>query len=248
MKEKNNIYFVSDAHLGTPDYYSSLEREKLLIKWIEEVAVDAKEIYLLGDIFDFWFEYKHLVPRGFTRFLGTLAKLTDSGIKIYFFTGNHDMWVFDYLPMETGVEVCREPVIKEYNGKRFYIAHGDGLGPFDKKYKLLKAVFKSSVCQWLFKRFHPSFSFWIAQSWSSNSREKHYLPEHPNFEEEWLVRYSRMVLAQQNIDYFVFGHRHIPYQYKLNEKSTITNLGDWLINFSYAVFDGEELRQYTKYV
>ncbi|NLA23647.1 MAG: UDP-2,3-diacylglucosamine diphosphatase [Bacteroidales bacterium] len=248
MSEKNKIYFLSDAHLGIPDFESSLEREKLLVKWLEEVSLDAKEIYLLGDIFDFWFEYKKLAPRGFTRFLGTLAKLTDSGVKIYFFTGNHDMWVFDYLPKETGVIICREPEIKEFSGKRFYIAHGDGLGPFDKKFKLLKRVFKSKTCQWFFKRLHPNFSFWIAQSWSRNSRKKHKLPEHPNFEEEWLVKYARMVLEEQHIDHFVFGHRHIPYQYQLNEKSSITNLGDWLINFSYAVFDGEELKQFKGYV
>jgi len=239
---------VSDAHLGTPDYLSSLAREKKLIQWIEEASKDASEIYLLGDIFDFWFEYKHLVPRGFTRFLGTLAKLTDSGVKIYFFTGNHDMWVFDYLPKETGVIICREPVIREFAGKSMYIAHGDGLGPFDKKYRLLKRVFKSPFCQWFFKRLHPNLSFWLAHTWSAGSRKKHYLPEHPDFEQEWLIRYAKMVLAERHIDYFVFGHRHIPYQYQLNENSSITNLGDWLINFSYAVFDGNELKQYRNYM
>ena len=243
MIEKTNIYFVSDAHLGAPGLKSSFEREKLLINWLTEVSADAKEIYLLGDIFDFWFEYKRLAPRGYTRLLCKLADITEAGIPVYFFTGNHDMWVFDYLPLETGVTVCREPVEREYNGKKFYIAHGDGLGPFDKKYKLLKACFKSKFCQWLFQRFHPNFSFWIAHSWSSNSRKKHYLPDKPDYEEEWLVRYSRMVLQKKHIDHFVFGHRHIPYQYKLNENSMITNLGDWLINFTYAVFDGENMKQ-----
>jgi len=243
LTEKTKIYFVSDAHLGAPDYQSSLIREKLLVKWLEEIRTDAAEIYLLGDIFDFWFEYKRLVPKGFTRLLGTLAQITESGTPVYFFTGNHDMWIFGYLPQETGVIIYNEPIEREYFGKKFYIAHGDGLGPFDKKYKLLKQVFKSSVSQWFFKRLHPNFAFWLAHTWSSSSRKKHFLPEKPEFEEEWLVKYARIVLAEKHIDHFVFGHRHIPYQYELSENSTITNLGDWLINFTYAVFDGKELKQ-----
>jgi len=243
LTDGKKIYFVSDAHLGAPGALSSHERERLLVEWLEMAAKDAEEIYLMGDIFDFWFEFKRLVPRGFTRFLGTLAKITDSGIRVYYFTGNHDMWIFDYLPSETGIVLLREPLIKQIGGKTFYLAHGDGLGPFDKKYKILKSIFNSRFCQWWFKRLHPSFSFWIAHTWSTNSRKKHRLPEKPDFEKEWLVQYSRSVLEQQHIDYFIFGHRHICYQYPLNKKSRLINLGDWLINFSYAVFDGFDVEQ-----
>lgn len=242
MNTKKNIYFVSDAHLGAPNSTQSLIREKKLVAWLNEIAKDASEIYLLGDIFDFWFEYKRVVPKGFTRFLGTIATLTDSGIPIHFFTGNHDLWVADYLSAETGVIIHREPIEKTYGGKRFFIAHGDGLGPFDKKYKLLKKVFLCKTCQWLFKRLHPNFGIWFASSWSAKSRANHNLPEKPDFESEWLVKFARLTLETEAFDYFIFGHRHIPYQYQLNETSQLTNLGDWLINFTYAVFDGEQLQ------
>ena len=241
MNKKKHIYFVSDAHLGAANYTDSLEREKLLVKWLNMVAENADEIYLLGDIFDFWFEYKRVVPRGFTRFLGTLATLSDKGIPIHFFTGNHYLWIGDYLPRETGVQIHREPISRTWNGVDFYIAHGDGLGPFDKKYKLLKKLFLCKPCHWLFSRIHPNFAIWFAHKWSANSRAKHYLPKTPDYESEWLVKYARIISEEKHYDNFVFGHRHIPYQYKLSDKSKVTNLGDWLINFTYAVFDGEEL-------
>lgn len=237
---------MSDVHLGFPSHEESLERERLLVQWLKEAEKDAAEIYLLGDIFDFWFEYKSVVPRGYTRFLGTLAEITDKGIPVHYFTGNHDIWVFDYLPTETGVCVHREPIIKEWNGKRFYLAHGDGLGPFDKNYKLLKAVFTNKFLQWCFKRIHPNFSIGLAYKWSNHSRKKHHYPKQVEAEKEWLVRYARMVLQKEHFDFFIFGHRHIPYQVQLEENSLFTNLGDWIKNFSYAVFDGErlELRYY----
>ena len=158
MGEKTKTYFISDTHLGFPDYEQSLKREKILVQWLDFIGNDAKEIYLLGDIFDFWYEYKRVVPRGFVRFLGKLARLSDSGIPIHYFTGNHDIWVYDYLPKETGVILHRSPVEKVIDGKLFFIAHGDGLGPYDRKYKMLKALFTNPVAQWLFSRLHTNFA------------------------------------------------------------------------------------------
>ncbi|MFP4663133.1 MAG: UDP-2,3-diacylglucosamine diphosphatase [Bacteroidales bacterium] len=242
MTHNKKTYFVSDVHLGAPDFESSLKREKLLVQWLEEKSKDAEAFYLLGDIFDFWFEYKRVVPRGFTRFLGTLSKLTDQGIPIYFFTGNHDIWVFDYLPRETGVSVIKGVHITSIKGKQFYIAHGDGLGPYDKKYNALKKIFTNKFLQWAFKRIHPNFSVGFAHRWSKYSRGKHEYPETPDYEKEWLVQHARDVLKNDDFDYFVFGHRHIPIKHELSGKSTFINLGDWLQNFSYGEFDGETFR------
>jgi UDP-2,3-diacylglucosamine hydrolase len=241
LKNKKNIYFLSDAHLGAPRNLPSIEREKLLVKWLYEIANDAAEIYFLGDIFDFWFEYKRVVPRGFTRFLGTVALLSDKGIPIHFFTGNHDLWIDDYLPKETGVIVHRNPIKILIKDKKFFIAHGDGLGNFDKNYKLLKKVFLCKPCIWFFKRLHPNFAICLAHKWSTSSRQKHKLPKQPDYENEWLVKFAQETLQTEHFDFFIFGHRHIPFQFQLNSKSKITNLGDWLINFSYAVFDGNDL-------
>jgi len=243
LTHDKKTYFVSDVHLGAPDFESSLKREKLLVRWLEEKSKDAEAIYLLGDIFDFWFEYKRVVPRGFTRFLGTLSKLTDAGIPIYFFTGNHDIWVFDYLPRETGVSVIKDVHITSIHGKQFYIAHGDGLGPYDKSYNFLKKIFTSRVLQWAFKRIHPNFSVGFAHRWSKYSRGKHQITNVPDYEAEWLVKHARDVLKEgKTYDYFVFGHRHIPIKHKLNDTSTFVNLGDWLQTFSYGEFDGNEFR------
>ena len=150
------IYFASDFHLGAPNDEISNKREKLLIKWLDEIKLDAQEIYLVGDIFDFWFEYKHAIPKGFVRLQGKIAEITDSGIPVHVFTGNHDMWIFDYLPKELGIQLYREPIEREYNGKQFLIGHGDGLGPGDIQYKMLKTVFSSRICQWAFARIHPN--------------------------------------------------------------------------------------------
>ncbi|HBS87118.1 MAG: UDP-2,3-diacylglucosamine hydrolase [Bacteroidetes bacterium GWF2_38_335] len=242
MNTGKNIYFVSDAHLGFPNAKASMEREKKLVRWLDSIKNQTKELYLMGDIFDFWFEYKKVVPRGFTRFLGKIAEFTDAGIPVYFFTGNHDIWVFKYLPEETGIIKQTEPVVKEFDGKTFFIGHGDGLGPYDKAFKRLKWIFKGKFFQWLFHRFHPNFGITIAHSWSRKSRYSKPDPmkEKIVHEEEWLVMYSRTVLKTQSVDYFVFGHRHIPMQYKLDEKSTMINLGDWINNFSYGIWDGEK--------
>jgi len=244
------IYFASDFHLGAPDAVTSLKREKLLVKWLDEIKTDAQEIYLVGDVFDFWFEYKTAVPKGFVRLLGKLAELADMGIVLHYFTGNHDMWVFDYLPSEIGLTIYRGVLEKEYNGKQFYIAHGDGLGPGDRGYKFIKKVFANPVCQWLFARLHPNFGIRMANFWSGKSRlhtgssDEKFLGE----EKEWLVIYSKDVLQKKHIDYFIFGHRHLPLDISLGSKSKYINLGEWMNYASYAVFDGEktELKYFKK--
>jgi UDP-2,3-diacylglucosamine hydrolase len=237
------IYFASDFHLGIPDYNSSLEREKKIIRWLDAIKHDAAEIYLLGDVFDFWFEYRTVVPRGFVRLLGKIAELTDSGIPVHWFTGNHDMWIFDYIPKELNVILHRSPVQKEYNGKKFYIAHGDGLGPGDYGYKFIKKVFASRVCQWLFARIHPNLGIRVARYWSGKSRiatgryEEKYLGD----EKEYLAVYSKEILAKEHFDYLIFGHRHLPLDVTFG-KSRYINLGDWVKYFTYSVFDGNELK------
>ncbi|MCK4750950.1 MAG: UDP-2,3-diacylglucosamine diphosphatase [Bacteroidales bacterium] len=220
----------------------SLVREKKVVEWLEEISQEASEIYLLGDIFDYWFEYKKVVPRGFTRFLGKIAQLTDAGIKVNYFTGNHDVWVFDYLPTEIGVEVFRHPITREYGGKKFYIGHGDGLGPGQTGYKLLKWLFTNKIAQWLYARVHPNFATGFAHRWSRKSRyDKGVTTEWLGDDKEYLIVYARELLKKEHFDYFIFGHRHMPLEYDLNENSRFIYLGDWIENFSYAVFDGTTL-------
>jgi UDP-2,3-diacylglucosamine hydrolase len=237
------IYFASDFHLGVPDYSSSLEREKRIVRWLQTIENNCEELYLLGDVFDFWFEYKTVVPRGHVRLLGKLAELSDKGIKIHYFTGNHDMWTFDYFVKEIGVELHRNPIEKEYNGKKFYIGHGDGLGPGDHGYKFIKKVFASPVSQWLFARLHPNLGVGIAQYFSRKSRvatgniDEVFLGE----EKEWLLIHSKELLTKKHYDYLIFGHRHLPLDIKINDSSRYINLGDWFKNNTYAVFDGNNL-------
>lgn len=244
MQQDKKIYFASDFHLGVPDYASSLEREKKIVRWLDTIKHDAEEIYLLGDVFDFWFEYKRVVPRGYVRLLGKIAELTDSGIPIHWFTGNHDMWIFDYVPKELNVIMHRAPIQKEYNGMKFYIAHGDGLGPGDHGYKFIKKVFASTTCQWLFARIHPNLGMRIANYWSGKSRiatgnyEEKYLGD----EKEFLVLYSKEILAKEHFDYLIFGHRHLPLDVRIGN-SRYVNLGDWVNYFTYAIFDGNDLKQ-----
>ena len=238
------IYFASDFHLGAPNDEISNKREKLLIKWLDEIKLDAQEIYLVGDIFDFWFEYKHAIPKGFVRLQGKIAEITDSGIPVHVFTGNHDMWIFDYLPKELGIQLYREPIEREYNGKQFLIGHGDGLGPGDIQYKMLKTVFSSRICQWAFARIHPNLGIAIANAWSKSSRKSSigYNEVFHGEDKELLVLYCKEYLQKNpNIDYFVFGHRHLPLHMKIGEKSTYINLGEWIKHNTYAAFDGEKM-------
>jgi UDP-2,3-diacylglucosamine hydrolase len=235
----SKIYLASDFHLGVPAKESSAMREQRLVAWLAQAQKDADEIFLVGDVFDFWFEYKHAVPRGYTRLLGKLSEITDSGIPIHWFTGNHDMWIFDYLPSECGITIHRKPVVREWDGKKYYIGHGDGLGPGDYGYKMLKKFFASPICQWLFARLHPNFGIGLAQLSSKKSRaatgqnDKVFLGE----ENEWLAIYCREMLQKEHFDVFIFGHRHLPIQMKLNDASSYINLGDWLNYYSYAVIE-----------
>lgn len=243
LPQNKKIYFASDFHLGVPNYNNSLAREKRLVAWLDSIKHDAAEIYLVGDLFDFWFEYKTVIPKYFTRLLGKLAELRDNNIPITFFTGNHDMWMFGYFEEELGIPVIRQPIDREINGKKFHIAHGDGLGPGDNGYKFIKKVFASKLCQWLFKWVHPDIGIGVANYFSGTSRKKtgdsdaKFLGE----ENEWLVIYSREKLQEQHRDFFIYGHRHLPMEIMLNENSKYINLGDWINHFTYAVFDGENV-------
>jgi len=242
MGIRNKIYFASDFHLGTGSYASSREREDRLGRWLDSIKDDASEIFLMGDVFDFWFEYKTVVPKGYIRFLGKLAELSDAGIKLWFFRGNHDMWMFDYFERELGVTIISNELEIERGGKKFYLHHGDGLGPGDTVYKFLKGFFRSKLCQWLFARLHPNFGVGLANYWSSHSRlanEKK--DDHKPGQQEWLVTFSNQVLQGQFYDYLVFGHRHLPLDIKLTDKSRYINLGEWVYACSYAVFDGVDI-------
>lgn len=237
------IYFASDFHLGVPTLESSLEREKSICRWLDHIKADAEEIYLVGDIFDFWFEHTFTVPKGFTRLLGKIAELTDSGIKVVFFTGNHDLWMRDYFIKELNVVIHHEPITRVYNNKTFYIGHGDGMGPGDRGYKLLKIVFTSKLCHWLYSRLHPNFSFWFARFTSRRSRittgdsDEKFL----GAEKEWLFLFCKDYLKQHKVDFFIFGHRHLPLELDIDGTAKYTNLGDWIKYRTYAVFDGQNL-------
>lgn len=249
MQAGKKIYFASDFHLGVPSFEKSLAREKRIVKWLDEIKLDAAEIYLMGDMFDFWFEYKYAAPKGFVRLLGKIAEITDSGIPVTFFTGNHDMWMFDYLPREIGVTIYKDPIEKEFNGKKFFLGHGDGLGPGDKGYKFIKKIFSNRFCQWLFARIHPNFGIGMANYWSRKSRLSNG-PEDEKFtgeENEWLVVFAKGVLQTKHFDYFIFGHRHLPLDIKLAENSRYINLGEWVNYNTYAVFDGNtvELKKFN---
>jgi UDP-2,3-diacylglucosamine hydrolase len=237
------VYFLSDFHLGTPGREESLRRERRIVAFLQKAAADAAAIFILGDMFDFWYEYRKVVPKGYVRLLGTLASLADTGLPIHFFAGNHDMWVRDYFQTELGIQVHHEPLRITIGAKRFLIGHGDGLGPGDHGYKLLKKVFRNPVCQWAFGILPPAIGIGVADHFSRRSRiatgnlEDRFLGE----DREWLVSYCRDVLRNERFDYFVFGHRHLPIDHRLDEHSRYVNLGDWLRYDSHAVFDGSDL-------
>ncbi len=236
-------YFASDFHLGVDGTETSAQRERRIVGWLDSISADAEAIYLVGDLFDYWFEYSQAIPRGFVRLLGKLAELRDSGIDIYAFTGNHDMWMFGYFEEELGIPVYREPIRRQLNGKNFIIGHGDGLGPGDHGYKFIKKVFASPVSQWLFARIHPNSGIRLMRYFSGQSRDMTNVPDFLGEDREWLVQYAKEVLETEHIDYFIFGHRHLPLDIKLNEGgSRYINLGDWLSYYTYAVFDSNEVQ------
>ena len=248
IPEGKKIYFASDNHLGAPTREASLPREKKFVSWLDEAKKDAAAIFLLGDLFDFWFEYKTVIPKGFARTFGKLAEISDAGIPIYYFVGNHDLWMHGYFEDELNIPVYHEPKEFIFNDKSFFIGHGDGLGPYDKGYKRMKKVFTNPVFKWLFRWLHPDLGVKIAQYMSvknkliSGDDDAKFLGE----ENEWLVQYSKKKFEEKPRDYFIFGHRHLPLEIKLNDSATYINLGDWITYYTYGVFDGEkfELKTY----
>lgn len=244
--KKSKIYFASDFHLGIPDHKSSLIREKKLVRWLELVSVDADEIFLMGDIFDFWFEYSYVVPKGYVRLLGKIAEITDNGIPVHVFRGNHDIWAFNYLKKELNVELHRKPMIREFDGKKIFLAHGDGLGPGDTGYKILKKVFEFKPNQFLFRWLHPDIGSWMGLYFSRRSRlaniakykKEEELDNHIKLKDEMLIYYAeRKALDLPEVDYFIFGHRHIPIIKKVGKKAEVVILGDWISYFTYGVFE-----------
>ena len=235
--ENKKIYFASDFHLGIPNKTESQEREKLIVLWLDTIKNDADSIYLLGDIFDFWFEYKKVIPKGFVRFLGKISELIDNGIKIYFFTGNHDMWMEEYFNEEIGVIVHKKNQIISHQNKQLFIGHGDGIDKTDYSYKLLNIIFKSKICKWLFSRLHPNFAFKIAQAWSRKSRGKIYNDTDINNGIEKLIEYCKKRQSIKAVDYYIFGHQHHPIKRNINQRCLYVNTGDWILHKTYAVLE-----------
>jgi UDP-2,3-diacylglucosamine hydrolase len=242
VKEKSKIFFASDFHLGLPTGTPPLDREKKVVSWLNSIREEAKEIYLIGDIFDFWWEYKLVVPKGFTRFLGTISSITDSGIPVHFFTGNHDMWIGSYLKDECDLIIHTSPLTTDFDGRRFHLAHGEGLGTKDIGYKILLSIFRNRPLQKMYSALHPSIGMGIGHRWSLNSRlgkgiTKEFLGE----DKEDLIRYAKGIMEKESIDFFIFGHRHLGMSYKLKEGPEILFLGDWIHSGNFAEWDGEKL-------
>jgi UDP-2,3-diacylglucosamine hydrolase len=243
MEQRTHTYFLSDLHLGANYIADRRQQERLVSAWLRSIAPTARRIYLLGDILDYWYEYRYVVPRGFTRFLGTLAEIADSGVEITWFIGNHDIWIFDYLPSEIGMRVIDGTLIEEIDGKRFFMSHGDGIGKLPLGFRLIRNLFRNKLCQTLFAAIHPRWTVGFAHRWSSHSRK------HPNIAEnsEQLVEFARkyVVVHPDEIDYFVFGHQHIVLQQKVGGGAEIVILGDWISHFSYGLFDGHRFGIHT---
>jgi UDP-2,3-diacylglucosamine hydrolase len=242
LKDSGKIFFASDFHLGLKAGSDPLDREKKVVRWLNTIAPDAREIFLVGDIFDFWWEYKLVVPRGFTRFLGTVSAITDSGIPVHFFTGNHDMWVGNYLSGECGITIHTTPYTQTFGGKKFLIVHGEGLGSESTGYKILLAIFRNKTLRDLYSMLHPFIGLGIGHKWSLSSRlgkgiTKEFLGE----ENEDLIKYSKSVLKNEHFDFFIFGHRHLPLLYDLKQDTTIVFLGDWINRGSFAEWDGKQI-------
>ncbi len=243
LPANKKIYFASDQHFGIPSVEKSQQRERKFVNWLDQIKQDAEVIFLLGDLFDFWFEYKKVVPKGFVRVLGKLAELRDSGIKIYFFVGNHDLWMEKYFETELNIPIFHHPQEFSFNSKKFLIGHGDGLGPGDLGYKRMKKVFTNPFSKWLYRWLHPDLGVRLAQYLSTKNKlisgdeDIKFLGE----DHEWLVQYAKKKLETKHYDYFLFGHRHLPMEIKVGANSTYINTGDWITHFTYAVFDGEKL-------
>ncbi len=239
------IYFLSDAHLGSLAIPHGRMQERRLVRFLDEIKPTAEAVYLLGDMFDFWYEYRHVVPKGYTRFLGKLSELTDSGIEVHYFTGNHDIWAYEYLEKECGVILHHQPLTLHLYGKTFFLAHGDGMGDPDKSFKFIRSIFHNKICQFLFSWLHPDIGISFGMQWAKHSRIKHDMEGEPAYmgeDKEHLVLFAKQYLATHpDIDYFIFGHRHIELDLVLPGNSRVMILGDWITQFTYAVFDGERI-------
>ncbi|MCI6559146.1 MAG: UDP-2,3-diacylglucosamine diphosphatase [Prevotellaceae bacterium] len=240
-----NVYFLSDAHLGSWAIDHGRMHERRLVRFLDSIKHKAAAVYLLGDMFDFWYEHKYTVPKGYTRFLGKLSELTDMGVEVHFFTGNHDIWAYSYLEEECGVIMHRKPITTDIYGKVFYLAHGDGLGDPDIKFKLLRRMFHNTICQRLFSAIHPRWSMWLGLTWAKHSRMKRINGEEPPYmgeNKEHLVLYAKQYMkSHPNVDVFIFGHRHIELDLNLSKNVRMMILGDWISQFTYVVFDGDHL-------
>jgi UDP-2,3-diacylglucosamine hydrolase len=240
------VYFLSDAHLGSRAIPHGRTQERRLVNFLDSIKNKASAVYLLGDMFDFWYEFKMVVPKGYTRFLGKISELTDLGVEVHFFIGNHDIWVGDYLSKECGMIIHREPYTCEIYGKIFFMAHGDGLGDTDRKFKFLRAMFHSKFLQFMFSTIHPRWSVDLGLTWAKHSRLKRENGKEPPYmgeDKEYLVRYSKEYLkTHPNINYFIYGHRHIELNLMISHAAQILILGDWITQFTYAEFDGDQLQ------
>ena len=246
MDGRTKIYFASDAHLGARSHKDPLAVERKLVRWLDSIKADAKAVWFLGDMFDYWYEYKYVVPKGFTRFLGKLAELSDSGIEIHFFIGNHDVWMFDYLPAEIGATIHREPLTIDLLGKRFFLAHGDEVDNRSRSFQLIRWIFRNRICQILYSAIHPRWTFGFALGWSLNSRKKGLKKAtetaYQGESSEYLVQFAKSYLkTHSDIHFFIFGHRHIMLDLMLSRTSRILIAGDWMQYFSYIVWDGDNL-------
>ncbi len=244
LQPGKKLYFISDLHLGAPDYSKSLERERKVIRFLQLAEQDAQAIFLVGDTFDFWFEYQQVVPKYFVRFFAQLIALKEKGVGIHVFTGNHDLWLQGYLQREVGAVIYHDRLELKSGGKSFFLAHGDGLGPGDTKYKILKKIFTNPICQWLFRWLHPDIGIKIAQLWSRHSFTDPSIEVFHGEDKEWLIQYCKRKLTEKHYDYFVMGHRHLPMEIRLNDKSVYINLGDWIVNSNYAMYDGNDMKLY----
>lgn len=243
MSQRNTTYFISDLHLGA-SYLDTRQREQKVIDWLNSIKSSAKRLIFLGDILDYWYEYRHVVPRGYIRFFGKLAELSDSGIEIHWFTGNHDIWIFDYLPAELGITLHRTNEVLDIDGHSFFLSHGDEVGERKWSFRFIQWLFRNKVAQWCYSWIHPDLTMILAHKWSSSSRKKNNQKGEEHFrgeKHEPLVRFAKEYIKNNNVEYLIFGHRHILLDLMLTRNNRMVILGDWIKHFSYASFDGENL-------
>ena len=240
-----NVYFISDAHLGSWAIDHKRMQERRLVRFLDDIKDKAQAVYMLGDMFDYWYEYKYVVPKGYTRFLGKVSELTDRGVEVHYFIGNHDIWMFGYLERECGVILHKEPMTVEIMGKEFFLAHGDGLGDPDRMFRFLRKIFHSRVCQFLFSLLPTRWSMHLGLSWAKKSMEDHRLAGVDKYlgeDKEYQVIYAKEYLkSHPDINYFIFGHRHIELDLMLTRTCRLLIIGDWISQYTYAVFDGKQL-------